>query len=624
MAKLTLEEALKKARSYSVGGQIHEAQRLYETILRTFPKNEHAQRGLETLRTSSRRTEADIPLESAIKQLENLYNQGLLEATKDQARRLTAKYPEEFIIWNILGAACGQSGDLDQAIVAFEKVISLKPNYPAAYNNLGIALKGEGRIDDALEAFTQAISRKPDFAEAFNNMGTALIDLGKLAAAKDALAKAVSLKPDFVEAYNNMGHVLTHQGKFSEAIQAYEKSLSFDPKFSQAYVYIGDALRNQGQLNTAIEIFEKSIAINPHFLDAYIKLGNALKEQGKLIEAVATYEKALEREPNFVLAYNNLGVVLREQGKLTEAIEAYNKALSLDPNYQEAYRNILNILKENNSPDNALTRIPPQTLLNATEVAHALHASCSNEELAHHLQDAFRYMNEIDFDFKTPLSQIYKRSSRDLNCARHKKIFDAKDIIPEFCFGCFKVQVEVDDLFSLIRLTRLFYDFNFEEDLNRKTMIEMRPDVSGFYKGLFYCRGLEQAHLLKDRLDNNLKDIFYGPVISQIKRGCSEFPAKFPDYSKINSNNTVAMAYKADWRSVEDQFDKDNSIKAKQNVIPSRAEFCLSDFYVIRKWIDYARGLDDPSCSWFKDEPILFKQVYETAVQRKEKFGKFR
>ena len=220
-------------------------------------------------------------------------------------------------------------------------------------------------------------------------------------------------------------------------------------------------------------------------MDAYINLGNALKEQGKLIEAVETYEKALEREPNLVLAYNNLGVLLREQGKLTEAFEAYNMALSLDPNYQEAYKNMLDLLKENNSPDSAFIRVPPQILLNVTDVAHALNASCSNEELAHHLHDAFRYMNAIDFDFKTPLSQIYKRSSSDLNCARHKKIFDVKDIIPGFCFGCFKVPVECDDLFSLIRLTRLFYDFNFEEDLNRKTIMKCARMCLGFIKGCF-------------------------------------------------------------------------------------------------------------------------------------------
>ena len=91
----------------------------------------------------------------------------------------------------------------------------------------------------------------------------------------------------------------------------------------------------------------------------------------------------------------------------------------------------------------------------------------------------------------------------------------------------------MDNLFSLIRLTRQFYDLELEEDVTRKTMIEMRPDIPGFYKGLLYCRGLDQAREVKEFLDIRLKDTFSNKITSQIKRGCSEFPLKFPDYGKI-------------------------------------------------------------------------------------------
>ena len=167
-----------------------------------------------------------------------------------------------------------------------------------------------------------------------------------------------------------------------------------------------------------------------------------------------------------------------------------------------------------------------------------------------------------------------------------------------------------------------FYDLNFETDLTRKTMIEMRPEISGFYKGIFYCRGLKQAWKLKEILNVNLRIIFGGHVVSKIKRGCSEFPLKFPDYSKIQNDKIVTMDFPINWKIEENQFDQDNFIKPKENLIPSQSDFCLSDFYIIQKWIDYARGLGDPSCEWFEDQPIVFKNVYDTAVVRKAKFGK--
>ena len=130
-----------------------------------------------------------------------------------------------------------------------------------------------------------------------------------------------------------------------------------------------------------------------------------------------------------------------------------------------------------------------------------LFVNSTDKEIATIISGALGCINNAKFKFKTQQSQVYKRNSINLNCARHTKIFDENNIIPEFCFGCFKVQVEVNDLLSLVRLTKLFYDLNFEKDLTRKTMIEMRPEIPGFYKGLFYCRGLNQAHKLKEKLD---------------------------------------------------------------------------------------------------------------------------
>jgi hypothetical protein len=255
------------------------------------------------------------------------------------------------------------------------------------------------------------------------------------------------------------------------------------------------------------------------------------------------------------------------------------------------------------------------------EIGNSLLASNSDKEIALKLSQALECISQGRLNYKTPLSQIYKRNSIDLNCSRHTEIFNSKDVIPEFCFGCFKVQVEVNNLFSLIRLTRQFYDLEPKADITRKTMIEMRPEIPGFYKGLLYCRGLDQAREVKELLDIKLKDIFAGKIISQIKRGCSEFPLKFPDYGKIIDNKITPMDYPTKWKVVEEQFDENSSLKPKENITPSISGFCLSDFYIIQKWIDYAKGLDDPSCKEFEKHPIVFRDVFDIAVLRKAKYG---
>ena len=621
MAKLSVDKALLKAKFHAKKGEVEEAQNLYQAVLQSFPKNKRAQEALAALNKPKQPAATQGPPQDTINQLINLYNQGQLTKAIEQANTLTGQYPEAFVVWNVLGAANNGLGRVEEASEAFKKVTVLNPNYADGFNNLGVALKNQGKMEEAVDAYNKALSINPDYAEAYNNMGAILQNQGKLEEAVEAYNKAVAINPDYADAYYNMGATLNEQGKLEEAVEAYNKVLSIKTDYAEAYNNLGGALNDQGKLEEAIETYNKVLSIKPDYAEVYYNMGNTLSAQGKQEEAIEAYNKALSLKPNDADTHLNIGVVLKEQGKLEEAIEAYEKALTMRPHYAEAYYNTIELLKLHSNVSSSvrgLIDIDRQS----KEFGAKLFVSSTDQEIAAIVSETLGFINRAEFKFKTPGSQLYKRNAVDLNCSRHTKIFDQKSIIPEFCFGCFKVQVEVNDLFSLIKLSKLFYDLNFETDLTRKTMIEMRPEIPGFYKGLFYCRGLKQARNVKETLDADLNFTFGGQIVSKIKRGCSEFPLKFPDYGKIKNDREVKMDFPIDWKPEEDQFDQDTLIKPKENLIPSRSEFSLSDFYIIQKWIDYSKGLNDPSCEWFEDLPIVFPNVYDIAVGRKTKFGK--
>jgi predicted O-linked N-acetylglucosamine transferase (SPINDLY family) len=58
------------------------------------------------------------------------------------------------------------SGKLDEAIEAYSKALSLKPDYAAAYYNTGVTLQEQGKLDEAITAYNKALSLKPDYAVA--------------------------------------------------------------------------------------------------------------------------------------------------------------------------------------------------------------------------------------------------------------------------------------------------------------------------------------------------------------------------------------------------------------------------------------------------------------------------
>ena len=302
MAKISIDQALLKAKSYAKKGEKEEATKLYQSVLQAFPKNMRAQQGLAALNKPKTDETSQTPPQDVIDQLLTLYNRGHLSDVVEQAQVLTEQYPDAFFVWNVLGAATKGLGRTADAASAFKRVTELNPTYAAGFNNLGATLKDQGKLDEAIAAYNKALSIKPDYAEAYNNMGITLQEQGKLDEAIAAYNKALSIKPDYADAYNNMGNALKDQGKLDEAIAAYNKALS----------------------------------IKPDYAEAYNNMGIALKEQGKLDEAIAAYNKALSIKPDYAEAYNNMGNALKDQGKLDEAIAAYNKALSIKPDYADA------------------------------------------------------------------------------------------------------------------------------------------------------------------------------------------------------------------------------------------------------------------------------------------------
>ena len=134
-----------------------------------------------------------------------------------------------------MGAALREQGNLKQAIDAFEKAISVKPNFVEAHNNRGLALQEQGELEQATQALNRAISIKPDYAEAYNSLGNTLQDQGKLQEAVEAYNKALSLQPDYAEGYYNKGIALQDQGKLKEAIKSYNKALLIKPNYAEVY-----------------------------------------------------------------------------------------------------------------------------------------------------------------------------------------------------------------------------------------------------------------------------------------------------------------------------------------------------------------------------------------------------
>jgi hypothetical protein len=151
-------------------------------------------------------------------------------------------------------------------------------------------------------------------------------------------------------------------------------------------------------------------------------------------------------------------------------------------------------------------------------------------------------------------------------------------------------------------------------------MIEMRPEISGFYKGLIFCSSVEEAYQIADYLEILVKENIGSGLHAVVKRGCSEYPISFPDYKAINKSGDQLMNYNEDWKSIEEDYDSLSPIKSSLIITPNFSGLSLHDVLIIRNWIDYAKGIGDPSVHLLNQNTVFSPKIYKTAKTRIEKY----
>ena len=227
----------------------------------------------------------------------------------------------------------------EKAIVCFEKIIEINPEYAKAYNNWGIVLKDLNRKEEAIEKYKKATEINPELAEAYNNWGNVLDDLNRKEEAIEKYKKATEINPEYAKAYYNWGIVLDDLNRKEEAIEKYKKATEINPEYADAYNNWGNVLDDLNRKEEAIEKYKKATEINPE-AKAYYNWGIVLDDLNRKEEAIEKYKKATEINPKYADAYNNWGNALCWLKKYEEAMKFYRKCFKLNPEYLTVYWNI--------------------------------------------------------------------------------------------------------------------------------------------------------------------------------------------------------------------------------------------------------------------------------------------
>jgi tetratricopeptide (TPR) repeat protein len=155
-----------------------------------------------------------------------------------------------------------------QAILAFDRAVSLAPNMADGYLMRGRAYAGDGKIDRAIADFGKAIEARPGDTQALLGRGRCWLELKDFRAAIADADRAIAVDSRFSAAYNLRGVSVRGLGDAKKAIPDLTRAIELSPD-SFNYFQRGATYQMLGEHRLALEDFDQMIAIQPDAASAY-------------------------------------------------------------------------------------------------------------------------------------------------------------------------------------------------------------------------------------------------------------------------------------------------------------------------------------------------------------------
>ena len=267
------ERLISRAKKLIKKGENEQAKEIYLNILKSFPNNQEAKKGISLLEKGKEIHPTQVQLDEVIK----LYSSGQMNEALASVETLINIFPNEYLLFNICGACHSEIGSIELAIENFKKAISIKIDYAEAQYNLGVAFQKINQLDNATEYYELAINSEHAYPTAHNNLGVVLLNKGRLGDAVKSFEWAIAYSPNYAEAHNNLGSALQGLKQFEQSKKEFEKAASLNPNYTQTFHNLGILCEIINLPKEAINHYEKTLEINPEFAEAYRNLSKVKK-----------------------------------------------------------------------------------------------------------------------------------------------------------------------------------------------------------------------------------------------------------------------------------------------------------------------------------------------------------
>ena len=247
--------------------------------------------------------------------------------------------------------------DYGTAESLLKKVVEVDPANYAAWFDLGFVYNALDRTEDAISAYRKSVTAKPDVFESNLNLGLTLVKAGK-PDAEQFLRAATKLKPSShvaegqARAWLSLGHLLETRNP-DAALEAYNQAAHLDPKDSEPHLSAGPLLEAQNRYADAEQEYKQAFALDPSSTDALTGMANIYMRGHRFTEAEEILRKLVALHPNDAGAHMQLGRMFAADSQNEAAIAELQEALKLAPNDPALQRDLADLYVNANKYDQA-------------------------------------------------------------------------------------------------------------------------------------------------------------------------------------------------------------------------------------------------------------------------------